>query len=58
VFPIDLAVTKRAKELVLAGVRVSARDAVHAAVMEKHSVTEILSFDRGFDGFPGIARLC
>ncbi len=37
--------------------RVSARDALHAAVMEKAGVTRILSFDGGFDSLPGIERL-
>jgi predicted nucleic acid-binding protein len=25
--------------------------------MEQHGINRILSFDSGFDGFPGIARL-
>jgi predicted nucleic acid-binding protein len=35
----------------------AARDALHLAVMEQHGINPILSFDSGFDGFPGIARL-
>jgi len=35
----------------------SARDAVHLAVMEQNGIRQILSFDAGFDAFPGIARL-
>lgn len=46
-----------AKDLVLAYQRLSARDAVHAAVMRRHQITEILSFDRGFDAVAGITRL-
>jgi predicted nucleic acid-binding protein len=34
-----------------------ARDALHLPVMEQPSVERILSFDAGFDEFPGIARL-
>jgi predicted nucleic acid-binding protein len=30
---------------------------VHWAVMEQPGVDRILTFDSGFDGFPGIARL-
>jgi hypothetical protein len=48
---------ERAKEIVLGHRRLSARDAVHLAVMEQHGINQILSFDPGFDGFPGIARL-
>ena len=57
VFPIDLAATERAKEVVLGHKKMSARDAVHLAVMEQHGIDQILTFDAGFDGFPGIARL-
>jgi uncharacterized protein len=57
VLPVDQAVIERAKQIVLAYRRLSARDAVHLAVMEQHSITKILSFDTGFDTFPGIARI-
>lgn len=30
--------------------------AVHAAVMEEHGIKEIITFDAGFDGYPGIVR--
>ena len=35
----------------------SARDALHAAVMQKAGARRILSFDSGFDACPGIERL-
>ena len=57
VFPIDQATTERAKEIVMGHARISARDAVHLAVMEKHEFDRIFSFDTGFDGYPGITRL-
>ena len=57
VFPIDRAATERAKEIVLGHKKISARDAVHLAVMEQHGIDQILTFDAGFDGFPGITRL-
>ena len=57
VFPIDLAALDRAKAIVLGNRRLSARDALHVAVMERHGVHRIMSFDRGFDGVPGIERL-
>jgi uncharacterized protein len=57
VLPIDGGVVKRAKEIVLGYRQLSARDAVHLAVMEQNGIEQILTFDTGFDGFPGIARL-
>ncbi len=57
VLSVDLAAAERAKSIVLGSARLSARDALHLAVMEQHSVSRILSFDTGFDGYPGIARL-
>lgn len=57
VFPVTLEAVKRAREVVLGSPDRSARDAVHIAVMQLHDVEEILSFDRGFDGVPGIRRI-
>jgi uncharacterized protein len=57
VFPVAAEVVDRAKSIVLGSRRVSARDAVHLAAMERHGVGRILSFDSGFDGFPGVERL-
>lgn len=57
VLPVDRASGNRAKEIVLGHLQMSARDAVHLAIMEQHGINRILSFDSGFDGFPGVARL-
>lgn len=57
VLPVDRASAERAKQIVLGYRSLSARDAVHLAVMEQHAIERILSFDSGFDGFPGITRL-
>jgi uncharacterized protein len=57
VFAIERSVIERAKQIVLGYQRLSARDAVHLAVMEQHGIDRILTFDSGFDGFPGITRL-
>ena len=35
----------------------SARDALHVAVMRRAGIRRILSFDQGFDACPGIERL-
>lgn len=57
VFAVDQATVERAKQIVMGNRRLSARDAVHLAVMERHGIGRIFSFDTGFDGFPGITRL-
>ena len=57
VFVVDRSVAEQAKTIVLGHKELSARDAVHLATMQTHSVTRILSFDQGFDGFPGVTRL-
>lgn len=57
VFPIELADVERARDMLLANPPLSARDAVHAAVMERRKVGTILTFDSGFDSLPGIKRL-
>jgi predicted nucleic acid-binding protein len=57
VLSVERATAVRAKEIVLGHPRLSARDAVHLAVMEQHEIQRILTFDGGFDGFPGITRL-
>ena len=57
VLPADRATVERAKEIVFGDKRLSARDAIHLAVMKQHGISRILTFDSGFDGFPGITRL-
>lgn len=58
ILPITLgAVERAARAIVLGSTTLSARDAVHLAVMEEHGVDKILSFDRGCDGFPGASRI-
>ncbi len=46
-----------AKELVETTSNISARDALHIAVMRSAGVSRILSFDEGFDRFSDIERL-
>jgi uncharacterized protein len=57
VLDVNRRAAERAKEIVLGHRGLSARDALHLAVMEQHGIERILSFDSAFDGFPGIARL-
>jgi uncharacterized protein len=56
VIAIERADVIAAQRLVERVARLSARDAVHVAVMQRHGIGEILTFDRGFDAVPGIAR--
>lgn len=57
VLEVNRTAVERAKEIVLGHERLSARDALHLAVMQQHRIGRILTFDSGFDGFPGIERL-
>jgi predicted nucleic acid-binding protein len=57
VFPIEPGDVDDAARLLLSSPHLSARDALHLAIMRRHGVDRILSFDRGFDQVPGITRL-
>ena len=57
VYPIERADVERARRLLRTTPGMSARDAVHVAVMQGRDVGRILTFDRGFDGIPGIERV-
>jgi len=54
VFPIQLADVEKAKDILLQTHGLSARDAIHMAVMHRHGVADIMTFDQGFSGLPGI----
>jgi predicted nucleic acid-binding protein len=56
VFPIELDDVRPAAANVTAGT-LTARDALHLAVLQRRGITKIMTFDRGFDGIPGIERL-
>jgi len=57
VYPIERTDVERARRLLKTTTRLSARDAIHVAVMQGRDVGRILSFDSVFDGIPGIVRL-
>jgi len=57
VLSVDQETVVEAKQIVLGYPQLSARDAVHLAVMRRHGIDRILSFDTGFDGLPGITRI-
>jgi uncharacterized protein len=57
VYPIERTDVERARRLLKTTTRLSARDAIHVAVMQGRDVGRILSFDSVFEGIPGIVRL-
>ncbi len=57
VFSVDQVAVERAKAIMLGQKGLSARDALHLAIMQIQGISRILSFDQGFDGFAGITRL-
>ena len=57
VYPIERPDVDRARRLLRTSPTLSARDAVHVAVMQGRDIERILSFDSGFDGIPGIVRV-
>ena len=57
VLSIERADVFAAKDLAHGHPRLSARDALHVAIMRRHEISEILSFDRGFDAITAIKRL-
>ena len=57
VYPIERSDVERARRLLRTTPTLSARDAVHIALMQGRDIDRILTFDTGFDGIPGIVRL-
>ena len=57
VLPVTRQDAERARAIVLGSPRLSARDAIHVAVMEHHGIARILSFDAAFDRVPGVTRV-
>lgn len=56
VFPVEKADVMRAGEITHAPGLLSARDALHIAIMERRGVSAIFSFDSDFDRWPGLRR--
>ena len=54
VFPVEYRDVKSAKDILLGYTSLSARDAIHISVMQRHEITRILTFDNGFRQYPGI----
>ena len=57
VFPIEREGAESARDILQGTHGLSARDALHLAIMRRYDVWTIMSFDSGFDGYPGIVRI-
>ena len=55
--PVELQDVENAKEILLATAELSARDSLHVAVMRRHGIEWVMSFDGDFDGVPDLKRL-
>ncbi len=57
VLPVERIDAERARRLLVTTGSISARDAIHVAIMQRHGINEIMSFDRGFDHIAGLRRV-
>ena len=57
VLPITADDVQEARRILETRVGLSARDAIHAAIMIRYEMTEILTFDSAFDLLPGFRRI-
>jgi uncharacterized protein len=57
VLPVEQTDVVRAAQILENPSHFSSRDALHLAIMERHGIRSILSFDADFDRWPGLTRL-
>ena len=57
IFPVTLADTDRARQLIASARGPGVRDAIHVAVMLNNGIEKIATFDKAFDRITGIERL-
>ena len=57
VLPIEAVDVTNARDVLLSRARLSARDAIHVAVMKRHGIERVMSFDAGFDAVGWIERV-
>ena len=57
VLSVEFIDVENAKKVLLGRSNLSARDSLHIAIMERHGIEQVLTFDRGFDGYPGLRRV-
>jgi predicted nucleic acid-binding protein len=58
VLSVDLEAVETARGLLEEHAGLSARDALHVAIMRQHEIGRVMSFDTGFDQVEGIDRIC
>ncbi len=57
VYSVETADVQRARDVMHGVTRLSARDALHAAIMKRYGVERVMSFDGGFDAVEWIERV-
>jgi len=57
VHPIEAADVERARDVMMGLAKLSARDALHVAVMQRHGIPRVMSFDSGFDAVGWLERV-
>ena len=57
IYPVEIRDVLAAKEILDKIQRMTARDAIHLAVMRRRGICKIFSFDADFDNLPGIIRI-
>lgn len=57
VFPVEAEDVQRARDVMMGLGKLSARDALHVAVMKRRGITRVLSFDAGFDAVGWVERV-
>lgn len=54
VVPVEHKDVERARDVLLGHPGVSARHALHVAIMQRHQIARVMSFDRGFERFGAV----
>ncbi len=57
VLPVEKSDVIRAAQIAIRPAQFSARDSLHLAVMERHEIKSIFTFDGDFDRWPGLTRI-
>jgi uncharacterized protein len=57
VYAVELEDVQRAKDVMMGMAKLSARDALHVAVMKRRGIRRVLSFDAGFDAVGWVERV-
>ena len=57
VFPVEAEDVQRVRDVMMGLGKLSARDALHVAVMKRRGITRVLSFDAGFDAVGWVERV-